>query len=311
MSHRKIALSVGFFIIVSSILILISLAYVINKKGVFEPKINYTLIAKNAQDIEEGMPIFFSGFEIAQVKDLRLDERGEVLITISVPEHNTKWIRSGSIFTLEKPLIGKAQITLSASMNSRLINPKSLIRMQRDDGIDELISNIRPLTIELRSVLKNLNSISQDLADENASFQSTLSNINKFSNKLSSSDNLLHTLTGDRKSAKELHQAIKNLNLALTEFKALTLNTNKGISEIRNDLIKPANSNLKELDLIFKDINTKLKEIDNTVKIIGQSDKDIAYLKDEMKVWLEEVNELSTRINSIIGEKEQEEIILP
>ncbi len=311
MSYKKIALSVGFFIIISSVLIIISLFYVIEKKGVFVSHITYTLIAKNAQDIEEGMPILFSGFEIGQVKQMRLDEKGEVLITISIPEHNTKWIRSDSVFTLEKPLIGKAKITLTSSINSRFVNPKSLMRMHTDDGINELISNVRPLTIELESILKNVSIIFSTLADKNASFQASLSHIEQFSKQLSDSENLLHTLTGDKKSASELSSAIKKLNLSIEEFRKLTKNTDEGISEIRTDLVQPSHKNLQELNLMLKDINNKLKEIDSTFKVISNSDKDIVYLKDEIKVWLEEVTELSERINSIIGKEQRTEIILP
>ena len=311
MSYRKIALGVGFFIIISSILIVISLFYVMDKKGIFESRIVYTLIAKNAQDIEEGMPILFSGFEIGQVKKMRLNEKGEVLITISIPEHNTKWIRADSVFTLEKPLIGKAKITLTSSVNSRFINPKSIMRMRTDDGINELIGNVKPLTVQLESILKNVSIISSTLADSNSSFQASLSHIEKFSKQLSDSENLLHSLTGDKKSAPELRSAIKRLDLSIQEFRKLTQNTDEGISEIRTELIQPANTNLQDLDLILKDINNKLKEIDNTFKIIGQSDKDIVYLKDEMKVWLEEVTELSERINSIIGKEQRKEIRLP
>ena len=48
MPHRKIVLSVGFFILLTTILIVVSLVYVINKKGLFEPRQNYQLIAKDA-----------------------------------------------------------------------------------------------------------------------------------------------------------------------------------------------------------------------------------------------------------------------
>ncbi len=311
MPYRRIVLSVGIFIIVSSILILISLFYVIEKKGVFEKQIYYKLISKNAEEIEEGMPILFSGFEIGQVEELSLYENGEVLILIKIAEHNKKWVRSDALFLLEKPLIGKPKITLTSSMKSPPLNEKTILRMQIKDGINEVISNIQPVVVELQNIVRNADIITASLADRNASFQMSLTHLEQFSHRLSDSPDLLQTFTGDSQSAKEFHQSISTLNAALEDIRSLVQNTDKGISEIRQDIIKPANSNMHELEAILKDIRLKLKEMDETVKAIGHSDKDISYFKDEMRIWLDEVTELSTRINAMIGNKPEENIKLP
>ncbi len=311
MSYRNIVLSVGFFILSTSLLIIVFLVYVIDKKGMFESHTQYRLIASNAENIEEGMPILFSGFEVGQVEDLGLYENGEVLVTISIPEHNKKWLRSDARFLLENPLIGKAKITLRSSINYPPLEEKVILRMQIKDGINEIITNIQPVILELQNIVSNINALSDSLADKNASFQTSLKHAETFSQRLASSPNLLHTVTGDEKSASRLHQAISQLNLALEDIRSLVQNTDKGISEIREEVVKPANRSIEELDLIFKDIHQKLQELDGTVKAIGQSDKDIKYFKDEMKRLLDEANEISARLNSLIGEEPQENIRLP
>lgn len=311
MSYRKIALSVGFFIIVTSLLLLLSLAYVIKKKGLFEPQVHYKLIAKDAENITEGMSILFSGFEIGQVERLALYENGEVLVSISIPEHNAKWVRSDAVFTLEKPLIGNAKITLHSSMKNAPLDEKTILRMQIKDGINEIISNIQPVVTELQNIVSNVNVLSSTLSDKNGSFQMSLNHLERFSNRLSISPDLLQTITGNPQSARKLHESILSLELLLEEMRSLTQNTDQSVTEIRTDIIKPANLNMQELELILKDTRSKLQEIDETVRIIGQSDKDIAYFKDEMKVWLEEVTELSTRINTMIGKERLENIELP
>lgn len=311
MSYRRIALSVGIFIIITSLFVLISLFYVIDKKGVFERQVHYKLLSENAEEIEEGMPILFSGFEIGQVDDLSLHDNGEVLVTVAIPERNIKWVRSNALFTLDKPLIGKPKITLTSSMKNPPMDEKIVLRMQIKDGINEIISDIQPVVAELQNIVRNVDIITASLADDNASFQMSLKHLESFSNKLASSPNLLHTFTGNAQSAKQFHASISTLNAALEEIRSLVQNTDQGISEIRSDIIKPANVNMQELELILKDIRQKLKEIDETVKVVGQSDQDILYFKDEMRVWLDEVTELSTRINTMIGDKPQENIELP
>ena len=311
MPHNKIVLSVGFFILLSSILIVISVLYVIDKKGVFEPHIQYQLIASNAENIEKGMPILFSGFEVGQVEDLGLHENGEVLITISVPKYNTKWLRSGALFILENPLIGKAKITVKSSMNNPPLEEGLILRMYIKDGINEIITNIHPVVLELQSIVSNINTLSHSLSDQNASFQTSLKHIDTFSGKLASSPSVLASVTGDQHSAVELQKAITNLNLVLDEMHSIIENANTGVSELRKDIIQPASSNIQELGLVLKDVRHKLKSVDTLINTLANSDQDIKYFKDEMKVLLDEMNDISTRVNSIIGKESQENVELP
>jgi len=311
MAHNKIVLSVGFFILLSSILIIISLLYVINKKGMFEPRIQYQLIASNAENIEKGMPILFSGFEIGQVEDLGLHENGEVLITVSVPKYNIKWLRSGALFILENPLIGKAKITVKSSMNNPPLEEGVILRMHIKDGINEIITNIHPVVLELQSIVSNINALSHSLSDQNASFQTSLKHIDTFSGKLASSPSVLASVTGDQHSAVELQKAITSLNLVLKDIRSIIENANTGVTELRKDIIQPASSDIRELGLILKDVRHKLKSVDKLINTLANSDQDIKYFKDEMKVLLDEMNDISTRVNSIIGKESQENVVLP
>lgn len=311
MPYNKIVFSVGLFILSTAIIIVLSLVYIIDKKGMFEPHTKYQLIAANAENIEEGMPILFSGFELGQVKDLGLHDSGEVLVTISIPQHNKKWLRSGSLFVLENPLIGKAKITLRSSMTKPPLEEGVILRMHIEDGINEIITNIQPIVLELQSIVSNIDTLSGSLSDQNASFQTSLKHAETFSQKLASSPSVLASITGRHNSGIELQKAIINLNLALDDIRTTVKNTNAGVSEIREEVIPPASSDLQDLGLILKDVRQKLRSIDPLVNTLADSHKDVRYLKDEIKVLVDEMNEVSTRVNAILGEEAHENIKLP
>ncbi|MDF1882188.1 hypothetical protein JHD50_12910 [Sulfurimonas sp. MAG313] len=311
MSHNKIVFSVGLFILSISILILISLVYVIEKKGIFEVHKKYQLISKNGENIDKGMPILFSGFEIAQVNELALDDNGEVLITISVAKHNLKWLRRNSQFILEKPLIGTAIIVLKSDMAQPALNEKVISRLHIKDGINEIISNVQPLILDLHSIVTNINTLSHSLADKNASFQSSLNHIQTLSSKLASSPSLLDSLTGDKQSSLLLHEVIRNLNRTLIDMQGIIKNANHSISSSQKNIIEPASSGIKEMDLILKDVHKKLRNMDKLVTNISNSHTEIQYFKDEMKVLLDEMKEISTKVNSIIGEEGSQDVELP
>ncbi|PHR55613.1 MAG: hypothetical protein COA44_10215 [Arcobacter sp.] len=311
MPNQKILTSVGIFILLSSFLILVTLLYVIEKKGAFEAHKQYKLIAHNAEEIEKGMPILFSGFEIGQVSDLGLNEKGEVIISLSIPEHNTKWVRQGSRFILEKPLIGKAKITLNSSMNKPPLPEGAVLRMQIKDGINEAISNIQPIISELQNIVGNIHFLSNSLTDNNQSFQKALHNVENFSSKLSKAPSLLASVTGDQRSAKELDESLHNLNLVLSDLHSIIKNADDGVSEFRQDLIQPASTGIKQGNEILKDLRYKLRLMDKTVQALAESDQDINYFKDEMKVLIDEMGELSNKVNALLGKEGEENVELP
>ncbi|MDH5465188.1 MAG: MlaD family protein, partial [Thiovulaceae bacterium] len=110
MRHNKMAVTVGAFILVTSLLFFLGVIYVVSEKGIFEKKYYYTLMAESGEDLAQGMPILFSGFEIGTVINMDLDDDGRVKLQIEIPEHQLRWVKSDSKFILDKPLIGSAKI---------------------------------------------------------------------------------------------------------------------------------------------------------------------------------------------------------
>jgi len=51
--------------------------------------------------------------------------------------------------------------------------------------------------------------------------------------------------------------------------------------------------------------------MDKTVQTLGDSHQDISYFKDEMKVLIDEMGELSGKVNALLGEQGEENVELP
>src|SRR5919201_7141507 len=84
--------------------------YALYARGVFEDTQRLTLVADNAEGVAIGMDLSFSGFPIGRVQRLALDEQGRARIVIQIPRKDAHWLRSTSIFTLERGLVGAARI---------------------------------------------------------------------------------------------------------------------------------------------------------------------------------------------------------
>src|SRR5881396_1673687 len=86
--------------------------YVLYARGVFEARQRLTLVADNAEGVSIGMDLTFSGFPIGRVNRMALDEDGRARIDIDVPRKDARWLRTSSVFTIERGVVGSARIRL-------------------------------------------------------------------------------------------------------------------------------------------------------------------------------------------------------
>jgi len=91
-------------------LIVGSALFLLRARGFFDPKQHLVLTTDNAEGVVAGMDLTFSGFPIGTVKRVSLGEKGNVQIEIDVLEKEAKWLRTSSVFTLIKPIIGATQL---------------------------------------------------------------------------------------------------------------------------------------------------------------------------------------------------------
>src|SRR5439155_11550036 len=84
--------------------------YALYARGVFEDTQRLTLVAENAEGVSIGMDLTFSGFPIGRVNRMALDEDGRARIDIDVPRKDARWLRTSSVFTIERGVVGSARI---------------------------------------------------------------------------------------------------------------------------------------------------------------------------------------------------------
>src|SRR5438093_1307140 len=90
--------------------------YVLYARGVFEARQRLTLVADNAEGVSIGMDLTFSGFPIGRVNRMALDEDGRARIDIDVPRKDARWLRTSSVFTIER---GNALLASLSAVSQR------------------------------------------------------------------------------------------------------------------------------------------------------------------------------------------------
>jgi len=311
LQNRKIKLAVGTFIITMSISICILLYIAIQNSDMFNTRYNYHFKTDSAEFFTVGMPLKLSGFKIGVLDTIKLNDNGSVYMTFSVNKKNKKWLTKGTILIVTQPLIGSANIDVYTSLDSPKLKVGSELMIMRNDNINDTIVKLEPVVGKINNIITNIEIITSNLSKTDSDIAVTMSNIKEFTTKLLKNNSLLTTITGDKESTKNIILTLNKTTKIMNELDTITTNIGKTTSSLNQDIIKPASSVIKELNLIMKDITKKLNKIDGTVTIIGDSNQDLLNIKEQIEVGLQKSNLIMDKIDSILQNNNQNEIPLP
>jgi phospholipid/cholesterol/gamma-HCH transport system substrate-binding protein len=265
---RNIQFKVGLFIIITSVMILSFVGYVAYKKGFFAKQHTYTLSSKSGENLTEGMPVVFSGFKIGQVDSLELNSDGLVMIKIKVPEQHIKWIRTDSIFILEKPLIGSSRIYIAtANLNSPLLPETVIPKIVEVNDINDAVKSIKPILEKISSITDNIETLVANLADPNGDMTNILSNT--------------------RNATEQADGILKKVD-TMVEKADEQLYGSQGV--------------LAHVQTILKDLIVKLKKIDPVLDNIHRISADTADTTKDLKMLRQDIDSMVLDINNVVND---------
>jgi phospholipid/cholesterol/gamma-HCH transport system substrate-binding protein len=314
---QKVELKVGLFIMITTLLITASIGYVAYKKGVFSKVYIYTLSSKTGENLTEGMPVVFWGFNIGQVSSMELTEKG-VLIQIKIPERNNRVIRANSKFVLDKPLLGASRIIVTTdNLNDPPLSEKVFPELTVSNDINELIKRIPPIAEKLDRIAASVATLTASLADPQGEVTRILKNVETVTAHFSKKESLLEMAVGTKESVKSIQDILNNVRDMTVRMdgilKRVDTLAGKGDEEIYGrEGVFPLVRN------ILRDLLAKLAKIDVTLdnlnKVSGEavdSTKDLKLLRNNLDETVTAIGILVDALDRIIPFQDKPEIKLP
>jgi len=314
---QKVEFKVGLFIIVATLLIIASVGYVAFKKGVFSKVYTYTLSSNTAENLTEGMPVVFWGFNIGQVSSMELTEKG-VLIHIKIPERNNRVIRANSKFVLDKPILGTSRIIVTTdNLNDPPLSPKVFPEITVSNDINELIKKVQPIAEKLDRIAASVATLTANLADPQGEVSRILKNVETVTAHFSKKESLLEMAVGTKESVKSIQDILSNVH-------GLTVRLD-GILKRVDTLAGKSDEEIYGRDGVFplvrnilRDLLAKLAKIDATLDNINQvsveavdSTKDLKILRNSLDETVTAIGTLVDQLDRIIPFQDKPEIKLP
>jgi phospholipid/cholesterol/gamma-HCH transport system substrate-binding protein len=307
---KNLQFRVGLLIGFTLLLAVAFIGYVLYARGVFEATQRLTLIADNVEGVSVGMDMSFSGFPIGRVNRIALADDGRARIEVIVPLKDARWLRTSSIFTLERGIVGAARIRVfTANLQDPLLPDGAERTVLRGDTSEE----IPRMVAMLRGVLENL----EQMTSSESSLQASLANLRAASDRLAGPNGALSALLGSDAEAKKVLATLARANSVLASLDTVLANTDKrlyrqgGLMDSTERAVAQANTALGDIRESLKKLDQVLADAQKVAGSAGAATADLAALRRAVDESLRKITIILDEINRKWPFERQNEMKLP
>jgi phospholipid/cholesterol/gamma-HCH transport system substrate-binding protein len=311
---RNAEFKAALLLVLMAVLVIGSALYLLYARGAFESTQTLILQAEDSEGVSVGMDVTFAGFPIGRVRRIELSKEGKARLVVDVPRDDAHWLRSSSIFTLERAIVGGAKLRAFSGIPA---DPPLEDGATRSLLVGDAAAEIPRLLSAAKDLLQNLN----DLTAENSALAASLANVAGVTGKLNGPHGAMGLIAGDDKNAQQLTERANKL---LTTVNALTLKADSLIGHAdervfgQQGVLTDAQATIVQLNGLLADARNSLKKMDAVLveaQAVASNTKeataDLGTLRGEVESSLRRVEQLVNEINRKWPFKRDTEIKLP
>jgi len=265
------------------------LLYVMYARGVFDSTQQLVLVADNSEGVIVGMDLTFSGFPIGRVRRIELAADGKARMVIDVPRKDAHWLRTSSIFTLERGMVGETRIRAFSGILTDPPLPENSERVVLSGDINAEIPRI---VSSARTLLENL----ENMTGPESSLNTSLGHLQTVTQRLSGRYGVLTGVLGNEEQAKKIIDTLDRAN-------ALLAKTDQRIYGA-NGVMDGTQAAVTQLTAVLTDARASLKKVDAVLmeaQAVGANARvasaDLGALRAEVEISLRKVTQLVDEVN--------------
>ncbi|HEY8706440.1 MAG TPA: MlaD family protein [Burkholderiaceae bacterium] len=265
-------------------------------RGAFESTQPLVLVAEDAEGVSVGMDMTFAGFPIGRVRRIELAPDGNAHIIVDVPLKDAHWLRTSSVYTLVRGVVGNTNIRAYTGVMTDPPLPADAVRtVLRGDATAE----IPRLMADARQLLQNLIAISAEGSSVNAS----LANVKTFTDRLNAPGGAMGALLGGQARADQLQTALDRTNALLARLNGLAANADTQIFG-RQGVMPEVRTTVQQLNAMLVDARASLKRVDAVLEdakaVSGNAraaTADLGALRAQVETSLRNIDQLINEVN--------------
>lgn len=295
-SQPRLEFRAAMLVVAVLLLIAASAGYLLYARGVFERTQTLVLIADDSEGVAVGMDMTFSGFALGRVSQIALAPDGNARIVVQVPRKDAHWLRTSSVFTMERGMVGGTRIRAYSGILTDPPLPDGAERvLLRGDATAE----IPRLMNTVRELLANL----QVMTAADSPLNASLANVGNVTAQLRGPRGALGLLMGNEADARKLITTLDRTNALLARFDDLAAKADtqvfgeQGVMPATRATVAQLNGLLADARLSLKKVDAVLLEAQAVATNAREGTSDLAALRAEVDASLRKVEHLVNEIN--------------
>lgn len=272
------------------------LLYVMYARGVFEKTQQLVLVADDSEGVLVGMDLTFSGFPIGRVRRIELAPDGKARMVIDVPLKDAPWLRTSSIFTMERSMVGETRLRAFSGI---LSDPPLPANAERTVLRGDTNAEIPRIVASTRTLLENL----ENMTGPESNINTSLSNLKTVSERLTGRYGLLSGVMGSEDNAKKIIATLDQTNALLAKADQRIFGA-KGVMDSAQTAVDGSQVAIRELTGVLTDARASLKKVDAVLaeaQAVGANARvasaDLGALRAEVEISLRKVSQLVEEVN--------------
>ena len=292
------------------VLIVGSGVYLLYARGAFEPTQRLVLTANDSEGVVVGMDLTFSGFPVGRVHRIELAADGNARILVDVPRKDAHWLRTSSVFTMVRGIVGGTTIKAYSGI---LTDPPLPADAERPVLGGDALGEVPQLMAAARELLGHLNT----LAGPQSALSTSLAQVQLLTERMNGPGGALGVLTGSEAEAKHIATTLERTNTLLARINAMAAKADTQVFG-QAGVLPEVRATVVQLNALLADTRTSLKKVDGVLaeaQAVGANvragTEDLGALRAEVEANLAKIEGLVNDINRKWPFARERELTLP
>ncbi|MBK7061954.1 MAG: MCE family protein [Rubrivivax sp.] len=309
----------GLLLLLFVLLVGASIVYLLYARGAFEATQRLVLVADDSEGVQVGMDLTFSGFAVGRVSRIELAADGSARILVDVPLRDARWLRSSSVFTMTRSLLGGTAIRAYSGI---LSDPPLPDGAERSVLLGDAAADVPRIMNEVRGLVANLTA----LTASDSALATALDKVNQVTTRVESGmagkRGALDLLLGAE--APKLITTLERSNQLLANLDALVRRTDgvvgRADEKLLGDqgLVVDGQATVRQLNQLLTEARASLGKVDAVLReaeLVARNARvastDLGQLRAEVESSLRKVEQLVNEVNRLWPFKRDTEVKLP
>lgn len=265
-----------------------AVTYILYARGAFERTQTLVLVADDAQGVTVGLDLTFSGFPIGRVQRVELADDGKARIVIGVASKDARWLRTSSIFTMERGLVGDTKLRAFSGILSDAPLPDGA---ERAVLVGDVAAEIPRVVGVVRTLVENLERMTASESSLNAS----LGNVQALTDGFKGRYGALGAVMGGDANARQLLVTLERTNALLAKTDERVFGK-QGLMDDAQATVRQLNGVLTDVRASLLQVNAVLTEAQKIASHTSAATADLGALRAQVETSLRRVDGLVLEI---------------